>query len=262
MLNRLERYLGWMAVPNLSLCLVIAQVLVFTLVMAAQFKVNLLALWPVLVIEGEIWRAFTYLFVPPVSGQMDALDAVFLAFGWYMFYLMGRSLEDHWGDFRYNAFVFTGWLLTTVVAFLTPNQATTNAFLAGSVFLAFAFLNPDFEIYIFFILPVKIKWLALITWILYGATFAFGGWTARLAVLAAVGNFLLFFTRDIVERLRTGRRVMHQQARRAALREAADEPRHRCAVCGKTDLSHPMEDFRYADDDQCYCSEHRGGKKA
>lgn len=262
MLPKLERHLGWMAVPNLSLCLVAGQVVVFCFAMLGQFKVELMALLPGLVLQGEIWRAFTYLFVPPVTGPLSALGALFLAFGWYMFFLMGRALEDHWGDFRYNAFIFTGWLLTTAVAFLTPGQYATNAFLAGSVFLAFAFLNPDFEIYVFFILPVKIKWLALITWVLYGVTFALGGWTARLAVLAAVGNFLIFFAREIVERVRTGRRHMQQQARRSAMREAENEARHRCVVCGKTDLTHPMEDFRYGDDDQCYCSEHRGGRKA
>jgi membrane associated rhomboid family serine protease len=200
MLHKLERHLGWAAIPNLSLCLVAGQVMVFLFVMLMQFRVELIALLPAAVLHGEVWRLFTYLLVPPTSGQLTAFGAMFLAFGWYMFFLMGRALEDHWGNFRYNAFIFTGWLLTASVAFLTPGSYATNAFLAGSVFLAFAFLNPDFEIYVFFILPVKIKWLALLTWILYGVTFALGNWTARLAVLAAVGNFLLFFARDIVDR--------------------------------------------------------------
>jgi hypothetical protein len=261
MLHKLERRLGWAAIPNLSLCLVAGQVMVFVFAMLLQFRVELIALLPGAVKSGEVWRLFTYLFVPPVSGPLDALDAVFLAFGWYMFFLMGRSLEDHWGDFRYNAFIFTGWLLTTLVAFLTPGSYATNAFLAGSVFLAFAFLNPDFEIYIFFILPVKIKWLALLTWGLYGVAFVFGNWAARLAVLAAVGNFLLFFAREIVDRVRTGRRHMQQQARRTAMRETENEARHRCVVCGKTDRTHPQEDFRYTDDDKCYCAEHLRTRK-
>jgi hypothetical protein len=256
MLNKLERHLGRYAIRDLPLYFVIGQVLVWSLAFFKLFDVEKIALLPVAVLEGEVWRAVSFLWLPPNS------HPVFIAFAWYLFWMFGNSLEDYWGVFRFNAFVFTGWLLTTAVAFLTPGSYTTNLFLAGSVFLAFAFLNPDFEMMIFFILPVKIKWLALIQWIGYGYVMIAGGWTARLAVLAAVGNFLLFFSREIVDRIRTGRRHMQQQARRASMREAADEPRHRCVVCGKTDLSHPMEDFRYGDDDQCYCAEHRGGKKA
>jgi hypothetical protein len=184
---------------------------------------------------------------------------VFLAFVWYLFYLMGSALEGYWGVFRFNLFLLLGWGLTVAVAFLTPGSYTTNLFLGGSVFLAFAFLNPDFEMLIFFILPVKIKWLALIQWVFYGYALLFGSWSVRLATLASVGNFLVFFAGDIVQRIKTGRRRMEHQARQAAAREN-DEPRHRCVICGKNERTHPLEDFRYGDDDRCYCAEHRPKK--
>jgi Pyruvate/2-oxoacid:ferredoxin oxidoreductase delta subunit len=132
-------------------------------------------------------------------------------------------------------------------------------FLAGSVFLAFAFLNPEFEMLLFFILPVKIKWLALLTWIGYGYKLAVGSWPTRLMVLAAIGNFLVFFAGDIVQRIRTGRRRMSHQAKVFAATPDEKEPRHRCHVCGKTDLTNPLLDFRYCSKcagDQCYCPEH------
>ena len=263
-LNRLERIFGRFAITNLSLYLVIGQVLVFTLALFGRPDIlDLIALLPAAVLEGQIWRVVTFLFVPPLDpSRLTMVGAVFLAFGWYMFWLMGSALESYWGSFRYNLFIFTGWFLTMAVAFLFPFSWATNAFLAGTVFLAFAFLNPDFQLMIFFILPVKIKWLALIAWVGYAITFFKGGWPEKLGVLAAVGNFLLFFTGEIITRIRTGRRRMEQQARTSAARAAEREPRHRCVVCGKNDLTHPNEDFRYADDDQCYCSEHRGGKKA
>ncbi|HEX2861497.1 MAG TPA: hypothetical protein VHN79_07645, partial [Lacunisphaera sp.] len=176
-----------------------------------------------------------------------------------MFYMMGSALESHWGVFRYNLFLFVGWALTVAVAFLFPANYATNLFLAGSVFLAFAFLNPDFELLIFFILPLKIKWLALIQWILYAYILIVGTWPARLAVLASVGNFLLFFSGEIVQRMKGNRRRMEHHARVAAAR-AGDEPLHRCVVCGKNDRTHPTEEFRYGDDDRCYCSEHRPKK--
>lgn len=263
-LNRLERILGRFAIHHLPLYLVAAQVIVLTVALFGRPDIlNFIALLPAAVLEGQVWRVVSFLFVPPVDPtRLTMFGAVFLAFGWYMFWMMGSALEGYWGAFRFNLFVLTGWLLTVLVSFLFPMTWATNAFLAGTVFLAFAFLNPDFEILLFFILPVKIKWLALIAWAGYAFTFVVGNWPERLAVLAAVGNFFLFFGGEMVTRVRTGRRRMEHQARVAAARSEEREPRHRCAICGKNDITHPNEEFRYADDDQCYCSQHRGGKRA
>ncbi len=263
-LNGLERRFGRFALANLPLYLVAGQVLVLTFALLGRPDVvGLVALLPAAVLEGQVWRLVTYLFVPPVgAGPLSLTGAVFLAFGWYMFWMMGSALEGYWGAFRFNLFLGLGWLLTVAAAFVFPGHWATNAFLAGTVFLAFAHLNPDFELMLFFILPVKIKWLALIAWIGYAVSFALGDWPARLAVVASVGNFLVFFGADLVGRARSGRRRMEHKARAAAARSDEAEPRHRCVVCGKTDRSHPQEDFRYGDDDRCYCSEHRGGKKA
>jgi len=258
LLNRLERSLGRFALPNLSLWLVAGQFLFWGLTLLANFDVTRIALVPALVLEGEVWRTVTFLFYPPTLSR-DVLSMVFLAFGWYMFHLMGSALEAYWGVFRYNLFILCGWALTVAASFLTPLYPAGNGFLAGTVFLAFAFLNPDFVIYVFFILPVKIKWLALLTWVLYGFSFVTGGWPTRLMVLAATGNFLLFFGRDLVQLARGGRRRMVQQGRAIAARNAAPEPRHTCHVCGKTDLTHPRLDFRYCSKcagEECYCAEH------
>lgn len=255
-LNRLERTLGRYAIPNLSLYLVFGQVFFWSVSFLGFFQLERIALLPLAVREGEWWRVASFVFLPPNASP------VFIAFAWYLFWLMGSALEGYWGVFRYNLFLLTGWALTVAVAFLHPLGYTTNLFLAGSVFLAFAFLNPEFEMMLFFILPVKIKWLALIQWVGYGYALIVGTWSTRLATLAAIGNFLLFFSGEIIHRVKTGRRRMEHQARAAAARADAREPRHRCVVCGKTDLTHPMEDFRYGDDDRCYCSEHRGGAKS
>lgn len=251
-LNRLERAFGRYAIPNISLYLVIGQVFFWSVSFLGFFELERIALLPWAVMQGEVWRVFSFLLLPPNA------HPVFIAFAWYMFFLMGSALEGHWGVFRYNLFLLLGWIMTLGVAFLFPTTYATNVFLAGSVFLAFAFLNPDFEILIFFILPVKIKWLALIAWIGYGLEFLRGPWPIRLAVLAAIGNFLIFFSGAILQRGRAGRRRMAHQAKQAAAREN-DEPRHTCVVCGKTDRTHPQEDFRYSDDDKCYCSGHRPG---
>jgi hypothetical protein len=165
-------------------------------------------------------------------------------------------LENHWGTFRYNIFLLIGYAATIGVSFITPDFPLTNEFMSGSVFLAFAFLYPDFILYLFFILPVKVKWLALATWIFYFLGFVFGGWTTRFTILASVANFLLFFGRDIIVKIKSGRRRMTTQAQRWA---AQNKPLHCCTVCGKTDRSDIKAEFRYCS--QCrpvqgYCMDH------
>lgn len=255
LLNRFERRLERYAIPNISLYLVGGQVLFWAVSFLGFFDLERIALLPAEVMAGEAWRLITFLFLPPNA------HPVFIAFAWYMFYLMGSALEEQWGVVRYNLFLFIGWALTVGLTFMLPGSYATNVFLAGSVFLAFAYLNPDFELLLFFILPVKIKWLALLQWLFYGYALIFGLWPVRLAVLASIGNFLCFFARDIIHRLRTGRRQMAHRARHVATQSEESEPRHRCVICGKTEISHPQMDFRYCSKcahDECYCAEHLG----
>jgi hypothetical protein len=254
LLDKLERAFGRYAIHNLSLFIVIGQVFVLLGAMFNVLDLNYFVLVPGLVTHGDWWRLLTFLFfLAPPTG---AFGPVFLAFGLYMFYMMGSSLEGYWGAFRYNVFLFLGYALTVGAAFITPDSPATNLFLGASVFLAFAYLNPDFEFIIFFILPVKVKWLALVAWIVYGASFILGTLPVRVQILASVGNFLLFFSSNIFGGMRRGRRSMARAARELTV---ADEPRHRCHVCGKTDLTNPDLDFRYCSKcagDECYCPEH------
>lgn len=251
-LDRLERKIGRVFIPNLTLLLAFGQVALYLLAMMRTVQLHTLALVPAKVMAGEAWRLITFPFVPVLSNM------IFFAFAIYLFILMGGALEAYWGGFRYNLFLLIGYLATVAVSFATSLEPASNAFIYGSVFLAFAFLNPDFILQLFFVMPVQIKWLALITWIGYGAALIFGTWPMRLRVLAAVGNFFVFFLPDLTWRLRHGGRQMRWQARVAAARRDG-EPFHRCAVCGATDRSHPEMIFRYCK--ACagnlgYCQEH------
>ncbi len=249
LIDRLERKFRRYAIPNITLYLVIGQVLFYLFVLAGRFRLERVVLVPALVLEGEWWRLLTFLFIPPLT------NIFFAFFAWYLFYLMGSALEGHWGAFRYNLFLLTGYLLTVAVAFVIPFGAATNIFLGVSVFLAFAFLYPEFQLYLFFLLPVRIKWLALLTWIYYGYELLTGDWLTRLLVLASIGNFFLFFGNDIFWRMKSGRWRMIKQASQFA---RSREPFHTCAVCGKTDISDPYIQFRYCPD--CgglgYCPDH------
>ena len=154
---------GRFAIPNVTLGLIILQVVVFVIKQTLRRErsdepfVKKLLLIPDLVMAGEIWRLVTFVIVPPSPTSFSASFSG-------VFYFMGTAAEQFWGTFRYNVYLLIGYLATVGVSFITPDEPSSNAFLQGSVFLAFAFLCPDFVMYIFFVLPVKIKWLALLTW--------------------------------------------------------------------------------------------------
>jgi hypothetical protein len=251
-LDKLQKTFGRFAVPNLTVILVVCQILAYVLQFFNPGLADALELIPGRVLEGEGWRLVSFLFQPPLT------NPIFAFFFWYMFYLMGTALEHSWGAFRYNVFLLIGYLATAGVAFITPDAPASSGFLQGSVFLAFAFLFPDFQLMLFFILPVKIKWLALLQWLGYFYVLAFGAATDQLVVAAAICNFLLFFGKDIFLRVRAGRRHMAQQAQQIKARKGPP-PFHCCRICGITDQSHPDMDFRYCSKCAggcCYCAEH------
>jgi hypothetical protein len=253
-LDKLERLFGRYAIRNLAIYVVMGQVFVLLARMLQLIDVRALLLAPALVLNGEWWRVFTFMFVVPIPGGM--LGFVFLAFFWYLFYLMGNALEDFWGPFRFNAYLFISYALTVALSFVTPLSYVENTFILGSVFLAFAFLNPDFELLLFFILPLKIKWLALVAWAYNVVLFIRGDLADRLQIGAVVATFFLFFGADMLRTVRQGRRTSVRRAEKVVEETRA---RHVCYVCGKTDRTHPQLDFRYCSKcagDQCYCPEH------
>jgi hypothetical protein len=251
-LDKLERKFRGLGIPNITLYIVIGQAFFYLAAYSGKLDVSRMLMVPSLVLQGEWWRLIAFVFIPPSA------SIFFVFFGLYFFYLMGSALEGHWGTFRYNLFLLLGYVITVAVSFLLPNSAATNIFLGASVFLAFAHLFPEFTIYLFFVLPVKIKWLAILTWAGYALSLITGGWHTRVYVLASIANYLVFFGRDISWRIKTGQRKMTQQARTISrTREAF----HTCTVCGKTDISHPDLEFRYCS--ECgglgYCMDHIAG---
>lgn len=251
LLDLLDKKFGRFAIPNLTIYLIAGQSFFYLMYQTGKLERSATYLSANLLMQGEWWRLFTLPFDPPRQ------SLIFTLIAWYFFYMLGSTLEEHWGAFRYNAYLLLGCLMTVAVSFLIPAYPVSNSFLAGSVFLAFATLFPDYQILLFFVLPVRIKWLALLTWLSYAYQMVFGDWATRLTVLAATANFLVFFARDISTDLRYGKRQFVKKA--AGLARKEDLPRHRCSICGSTEESHPHMDFRYCPQCKgqfCYCKEH------
>jgi hypothetical protein len=259
MLDQLDRRFGRFGIPNATIYLIIGQVFVCLSALLNLLDLRNFLLVPVLVANGEPWRLFTFLLLPPPVNFNSMLSIALLPFAWWLFYLMGNTLEAYWGAFRYNIFLLTGIALAVAASFMTPQSAVTNAFIAGSVFLAFAWLNPDFELSLFFVLPIKIKWLALFTCGVYAYKLGMGNAVTRWQIGASVATLLLFFGREMLTAGRSRRRTMVMQSQRAAEEKRGPEARHQCRICGKTDLTNPEMDFRYCSKcagDECYCPDH------
>lgn len=269
LLDNLERLLRPFAVPNLTLVIVACQAASFLIWLVNRELALSMTLNPWAVLNGEVWRLFTFPLVNP------GLNIIFAIFYFYLFYMFGTTLEQQWGVVRFNLYLLIGYLatvgVTMLAAVLSPEGAEspiaaqilpmTSTFLYGSIFLAFAHLYPDFELRLMFILPVKVKWLALLQGFFYLVTFVQGlrnpgGWIVSLAVVASVLNYLLFFGGEAFRRIYYMQRRAQWQAKVA---RAPNEPRHQCTICGVTDVSNPEMDFRYCT--KCvgtpaYCEEH------
>jgi len=258
-LDKLDRRFGRYAVPHLTLYIIALQVVIFLLsALGGGTRVfENAALVPGLVMRGEIYRIFSFLFMPPNS--VSSLGAVWAFFYWYLLFLFGSAMEEKWGTFRYNAYLLIGFLATLGAVFLNPFSMVTvpNDFLYFSIFLAFAHLYPDFELRIMFVFPVAVKWLALLAWLGFGFKLVialfFGKWVIALTIVAAVLNYFIFFGREIASALRQKRRQATQVAGSSI---AVAEAFHVCQACGITDLTHPGMEFRYDDDGSCYCLDH------
>jgi len=237
LLARLERRFGRYALHGFTYFLVAFQALVFVLELTNPGFSNLLTLSRDRLLQGQVWRLVTCLFIPPSSSPFWVLFAL------YWLYTMGTSLERELGDFKYQIFWLAGMISTIVVA-LVFNVPATNSYLLMSVFLAFATLYPNFEIRLFFVVPVAVKWLALVDAAVLAGMVGSEPGLARLIPVLAVGNYLLFFGTTLLDRIRSGAfRSRHAAAHRAARRIAAEATTRRrsCSVCGVTDENREIE---------------------
>ncbi len=147
-----------------------------------------------LVMRGQVWRLLTFVLLPPSS------SLVWILFSLYFYWLIGNALENHWGTARFNMFYFVGILGNILAAAITGSG--TNTYLNLSLFLAFAAVYPNFELMLFFFLPVKVKYLALLDVVLYGLNLIVGPWSVRAAIVFSLLNVILFFGGDLISTIR------------------------------------------------------------
>ena len=262
-------------IPNLMRVIVIGNVAVYVLMLLTQandanalsfLTFNLNAL-----LHGEVWRLVTFVFVPAYSSPFALLISL------YFYYWIGSTLERQWGTAKFNLYYISGALLT-VLGVVLASLFTGNPYLTAagtgyvnlSMFFAFAFLFPDTTVLLFFILPVRMKWLAYLD----GALFAFDiikaigahNWAGVVLPIVALLNFAVFiwpevhYLKERAKYQNSRKTVQFRQAQQQQAKQAQQQGyRHKCAVCGRTDTDYPDLQFRYCSKCvgyHCFCQDH------
>ena len=279
-INKLERKFGRYAIPNLTTYIIVGYIIGYALEFLELFtKINVLSwltLNPYAVFHGQIWRIFTWVITPPSDFGIFTLVMLFFYFS------IGRNLESTLGVFRYNVYIFSGIIMTTIgvlilygVSVLTGNymnqflfvaysdQLITTYYLMLSIFLAFAVCYPDMRILLYFIIPIKMKWLAIFDGVLLVGSFIYyllnGLTIVCVLIVISMLNFLIFFFSTRNYRRISPQEIHRKQEFKRKIQPAPNITRHKCAICGRTEETNPELTFRFCS--KCngnyeYCQDH------
>ena len=266
-------------IPNLMLYVAIgtAVVYLFMIIDPSNLLYSFFRFDRAAILHGQVWRLISYIFVPS-SIVFSGMDVLLLAISLYFYYYIGRVIEGQWGTFRFNLFYFSGVLILDIAALLLNCTATVGS-LNLSLLLAFATLFPENRVLIFFVIPLKMKYLAwfyfvLTIWQVLAYPFPY-----NLFPIFALLNYFIFFGSDILGVLPdflTRGRSGYKKATFHGFTQKKQKPnpnwasgyqsktgekpyRHKCTVCGRTDTDYPNLEFRYCSKCNgyyCYCIDH------
>jgi len=260
LLDRLERKAGRFAIRNLAIYLVIGNAIVWIIgfVFIDNVFIERLVLIPSLVFKGEVWRLLTFLFLNSYGG-----NPIFVLIELYFIYMIGSNLENYWGSFKFTFYYLFSVLLTIAVSLMTGVSISGARYIHLSLFFAFAAIAPDMQLLLFFIIPVKIKYLSWLAWAYTAFEFVMArDWPLRLVILASLAAYFIFFGPRIVRTVKLNRasygnrRDFNRKITKAKIIKASF---HKCEVCGITEHDSPDMEFRYCS--KCegnyeYCSQH------
>lgn len=275
-MTKLERKFGKFAIPNLTVILIAGFFIGYMIEIFDATALELIAMDPAKILQGQVYRLITWIVIPP--GGVSILFIITLMF----YFSIGRILENSWGDFRYTVYILSGIIFTDIGMMLTYfvmkflGQAdllnlyyqyglygASTYYLCMSMFLAYAFMFPDRQVLLYFIIPIRVKWLGyldiaylIITIYQYGMI---GYYAGMVTVIMSVLNFILFYFASkgkskVGSAHRKRKRRYHQEVRQTQILT-----RHKCAICGQTEEDNPDLEFRYCS--RCkgnyeYCQNH------
>ena len=271
MLDKLERKFGKYAIHNFSYyILVICIIGAMIGLINPSIYYDYLSLDFSQIFKGQIWRLITFIFYPYITSL--SIWNIFCAIvSLYLYYYIGNILESTWGAFRFNIYYLSGLILNilaTLFIYLIFKQPISfgMTYIQNAMFLAFATIVPDMTILVFFILPIKIKWLGyiyggfLIIEIISGfISLTPSGIAMSIAIIIAMCNFIVYFISSKKRPYNNYSKVKRKNKEKSNKQVTIDIPAHKCCVCGRTNITNPELEFRYCS--KCngeyeYCSDH------
>jgi hypothetical protein len=201
--RKLERKLGWIAVPNIAILIVTLQVLGVVAIRAVNpFFISILSLNPELVLQGQVWRLVTFmsLALPPTISLIWVFFTV-----WFSYYIL-NAIENEWGAFKTTLYVLTSVVAMIAFSFITGMVIEDVSHFESTLFLAAAALFPEMEVSLFFLFPVKLKWLGVMSGAMVLLEFMKVSNLERGLLLVVYSNFILFFSPLLMERYRQWKR--------------------------------------------------------
>lgn len=263
-LDKLERKYGKYAIKNLMLYILFGNAFVFLFyhLTGGQFLSWILFHFGA-VLKGQVWRLISFVFIP------NTFDILWFLFSAFLYYSIGMQLEYTWGTFKFNVYYLMGIIFNIIASivlqfvfnsFADPRSMTL--YINLSLFLAYATLFPNVQFRLYFIIPVKVKYLAF----LYAAFLLFdfftGGLATQVLIIISLLNYLMFFGIPLLKGGSTHTQRNFNKEKRV-LQKGASAPIkvafHKCHVCGKTELSDPDMEFRYCsgcNGNYEYCMDH------
>ena len=192
--NKLEYKYGKYAVRNLNVYLA-AIYLVGLIIMTldpSYYYIHL-SLDIVKILSGQVWRIVTFIFYPPLISYYMFLSLLSI----YIYYSLSRSLLMIWSDFKFQMYIICGMLGQFIggllIYFITgQNVVLTPDYLTFSIFIAFALSFPDSVFLIFFIIPIKAKYLGYFELAIYLIQFVVGNLNTKITIACSLINVFIF----------------------------------------------------------------------
>ncbi len=256
-LENIERRLDWLHFPGLFKYLTFLGVIAFACQWVRPDIGLLLDYNRAAVFErGEVWRVFTFIFASMGGGGLSAISVLFLFFAVMISFLISDSLESAWGPTRTTLYILTAWIgMAASHLIFAPAWPGSGAMLYSSLFFAFATLYPKVEFTLFFLIPIQVRFLAMIGAILLAVN-AFGWPSSLLIVIPAMLPYLLWVLPDVIHGRKSLVKAAHRRRKFNVSKMPETVPFHQCEVCRRTERDSDDLEFFVMPDGKEYCAEH------
>ena len=281
-IDKLERKFRGRGIENLTIYIIVSYVLGYALMILNPGLLSMLSLNVSRILQGQIWRLVTWVIYPPSSSSTLWFVIAILFF----YYPISASLERTWGSFRFTLYILSGMVFTIISAFILyfmtggvldlmyNGGLFSTYYISLSIFLAYALTYPEMRVMLYFVIPIKMKWMAVFYVLIVGqniiSCFMNGTWYVAVPIIASLLNFIIFFlsTRNLSRYNPKEIHRKNQFKRATGGRKTVPFPgsgnaggvtKHKCAVCGRTEKDDPNLEFRFCS--KCngnyeYCQDH------